>query len=96
MSNRERFSVKQLIVEDLQFKKVAVTVSAAAGSGASAADAELEGGAIMGILPAGNQDQFVDDVTIAANGAVTVTLAANATVDNDFEVTVWRASTSYA
>lgn len=96
MSSRERFSVGQLIVRDLQFKKVAVTVSAASASGSSSADAELEGGSIMGVVPAGNQDQFIDNATIAANGAVTVTLAANATANNDFEVTVWRASTSYA
>lgn len=96
MSDRERLLVGQLIVRDLQFKKVAVTVSAAAASGSSSADAELEGGTIIGIVPVGNQDQFIDNVTIAANGAVTVTLAANATANNDFEVAVWRASTSYA
>jgi hypothetical protein len=95
MADKERFVVKQLIVEDLQFKKVAVTVAAAASSGVSAADPDLVAGSIMGIVPAGNQDQFVDDVTVSATGVITVTLAANATADNDFEVTVWRDDDSY-
>ena len=95
MAKYESLRVTQLVVEDLQFKKVAVTVSAASSTGSSAADTDLVGGTIMGILPSSNQDQFVDDVTIAADGAVTVTLAANATADNVFDVTVWRAGSSY-
>ena len=95
MSRYESLTVQQLAVGDLQFKNVAVTVSAAAGSGSSANDTDLIGGTIMGIVPTGNQDQFVDDVTIDANGAVTVTLAANATANNTYNVTVWRAASSY-
>lgn len=95
MARHESLTVTQLAVTNLQFKKVAVTVNAAAAAGSSAADTELEGGSIMGIIPTGNQDQFVDDVTIAANGAVTVTLAANATANNTFLVMVWRAGSSY-
>ena len=95
MSRHESLTVQQLVVGDLQFKKVAVTVNAAASTGSSANDTDLIGGTIMGILPSSNQDQFVDDVTIDANGAVTVTLAANATANNVFDVTVWRAGSSY-
>lgn len=95
MADRERFIVKQLIVEQLQFKLVAITVSAASASGVSSADPELVAGTIMGIVPDGNQDQFVDSVTISATGVVTVTLGANATADNDFNVTVWRDEHSY-
>ncbi|MCP4259096.1 MAG: DUF2190 family protein [Planctomycetes bacterium] len=69
---------------------VAVTVSAASATGSSSADTSLIGGTIIGILPTGNQDQFVDNVTIAGDGAVTVTLAANATADNTFNVMVQK------
>lgn len=69
---------------------VAVTVSAASSSGSSAADASLVGGKVVGILPTGNQDQFVDNVAIAGDGAITVTLAANATADNTFNVMVQK------
>lgn len=69
---------------------VAITVSAASATGSSSADTTLVGGTIIGILPTGNQDQFVDNVAIAGDGAVTVTLAANATADNTFNVMVER------
>jgi len=75
---------------EIGYKVVSVTVSAAATSGSSAADAELEGGEILGIYPAGNQDQFVDNVALAADGSVTVTLAAAATADNIFKVVVLK------
>lgn len=71
---------------------VAITVSAASASGASSADAAVVGGKILGVTPTGNQDQFVDNVTISATGVVTVTLAANATADNTFNVAVLRAT----
>jgi len=95
MADRERWVVKQLVIENLPFKLVAITVSAASGSGASAADPDLVGGSIIGIAPTGNQDQFVDDVTVSGTGVVTVTLAANATADNTFNVAVWRGFESY-
>ena len=95
MAQYERLVVKQIVMEDLPLKLVAITVSAAASSGVSAADADLVGGVIVGIVPAGNQDQFVDDVTVSATGVITVTLGANATADNDFNVAVWRGFESY-
>lgn len=65
-------------------KTVAVTVNASATSGTATVKA---GAKILGILPAGNQDQFVDNV--ALNGTtLTVTLAAAATANNTFNVTV--------
>jgi len=75
---------------DLGYKAVAVTVAAAATSGSSAADSELVGGEIVGIYPTGNQDQFVDNVVLGADGSVTVTLAAAATADNTFNVVVLK------
>lgn len=72
------------------YKVVAVTVAAAATSGSSAADPELVGGEIIGIYPTGNQDQFVDNVVLNADGSVTVTLAAAATAANTFNVIVLK------
>ena len=74
----------------LGYKAVAVTVAASATSGSSAADSDLVGGEILGIYPAGNQDQFVDNVVLNSNGSVTVTLAAAATADNTFNVVVLK------
>jgi len=73
------------------YKSVAITVTAGATSGSSAADADLVGGEILGIYPTGNQDQLVDNVVLNANGSITVTLAAAATANNTFRVVVLRA-----
>lgn len=71
---------------------VAITVSAAASTGTSAADTALIGGRVLSNTPTGNQDQFVDNVAIATStGIVTVTLAANATADNTFNVLIQKA-----
>jgi hypothetical protein len=75
-----------------ELKEVAITVLAAAATGTNTADVELIGGKIVGIVPTGNQDQFVDNVELSAAGLVTVTLAANATADNTFNVVVARAT----
>jgi len=74
----------------LAYKVVAVTVAAAATSGSSAADPELVGGEILGYYSTGNQDQFVDNVVLGADGSVTITLAAAATADNTFKVVVLK------
>ena len=71
---------------------VAVTVSSGSASGTSSANEEVVWGKILGITATGNQDQFVDNVAIASDGVVTVTLAANATADNTFNVAVLRAT----
>lgn len=65
-------------------KTVAVTVNASATSGTAAVKA---GAKILGILPAGNQDQFVDNVALSGT-TLTVTLAGAATATNTFNVTV--------
>jgi len=70
------------------YKAVTVTVSAGATSGSSAADSALTGGEVLGVYPAGNQDQFIDNVALNADGSITVTLAAAATADNTFKVVV--------
>jgi hypothetical protein len=74
----------------LGFKVVSITVAAGATTGSSAADSELVGGQILGYYPTGNQDQFVDNITLNADGSVTVTLAAAATAANTFNVIVLK------
>lgn len=74
----------------LAYKAVSITVSSGQSSGSSSADATLVGGQIIGIYPTGNQDQYVDSVTLNADGSVTVTLAANATSNNTFNVIVLK------
>lgn len=69
---------------------VGVTVAAGATSGASAADVSLVNGQILGIYSNGNQDQFVNNVVVNANGSITVTLRAAATANNVFRVVVLR------
>lgn len=71
-------------------KLVAVTVSASSASGTSSADDDVVGGKIIGYAPTGNQDQFVDNIEISSTGVVTVTLAANATANNTFNVAIAR------
>ncbi|ODR16749.1 hypothetical protein [Mycolicibacterium porcinum] len=61
-----------------------VTVNASSTSGTATVTA---GSVVLGIYPAGNQDQFVDNVAIATT-TLTVTLAAAATANNVFKVTV--------
>lgn len=74
----------------LSYKTVAVTVVAAATAGSSAADAQLVGGEILGYYPTGNQDQYVDNIVLNADGSITITLAAAATANNTFKVAVLR------
>ena len=69
-------------------KSVAVTVAATQTSGSSAADPDLVNGVVLGMHPTGNQDQYVDNVALNADGSVTITLAATATANNTFKVIV--------
>ena len=75
----------------LSFKTVEVTVNTGSLSGSSAADATIVGGTLMGLLPGGNQDQFIDNCVLNADGSITVTLAANATANNIFHFQVLKA-----
>ncbi len=75
-----------------EIKTVSITVAQGAASGVSAADPTLVGGTVVGIVPSSNQDQFVDDTAIAGDGAITVTLGANATAANTYDVMVLKAA----
>lgn len=72
-----RIDGKQIVT-----KPVTVAIGATTGTVAAVA-----GSRILGIIPAGNQDQFVDNVAISGT-TLTVTLAAAATAANQFNVTV--------
>ena len=74
----------------ISYKVVTVTVAAGATSGSSAADDELVDGEIIGVYSAGNQDQFISNVTLNSDGSITITLAAAATNDNTFKVIVLK------
>ena len=64
--------------------KKTVTVTAGQTSGTATVTA---GSTLLGCYPAGNQDQFVDNVAISGT-TLTVTLAAAATANNTYKVTV--------
>lgn len=61
-----------------------VTVALGQTSGTATVTA---GSTIIGIVPAGNQDQYVDNVAISGT-TLTVTLAAAATAANQYKVSV--------
>jgi len=90
MSLTRQLPKGQISKVELGYKVVSITVAAAATSGSSAADPELVGGEILGYYPTGNQDQLVDNVALAADGSITITLAAAATADNTFNVVVLK------
>ena len=87
---REDIRDRAVTKSKIGFTSVAITVAAATTSGSSAADSTLVGGEIVGIYPTGNQDQFVDNVVLNADGSITVTLAAAATAANTFKVFVLK------
>ena len=82
---------KVALADEGAIKTVSITVATGGKTGSSAADPDLVGGIEIGVVSDTNQDQLVDNVAIGADGAVTVTLAANATADNKFDVAVLKA-----
>lgn len=74
----------------LGIKAVAVTVNAASATVTTAADPDIAGGLLLGCYPSTNQDQFIDNIVLNANGSITMTLAANATANNVFTCRVMK------
>ncbi len=85
------------VADEVAIKQVAITVATGGGNavGSSAADPDLVGGKIVGVVFDTNNDQLVDDVTLNADGSVTVTLAAAATADNKFKVAVQKVESAW-
>ena len=67
---------------ELDTETVSVTVSAGNPSGTATV---ISGSIVLGWRPTGNQDQFIDNISISGT-TLTITLAANATADNTFSV----------
>jgi len=67
---------------ELKEEYIAVTVVAGQASGTGTC---TNGSTIVGFRPTGNQDQFIDNIAVSGT-TITITLAANATADNTFEV----------
>lgn len=82
-TSTSRINVKGRIYPT-NLKTVAVNVAAGATSGTATVPA---GSVILGIAPAGSQDQLVKNVAMSGN-TLTVTLAAAATAQNKFNVTI--------
>ncbi|MDI9934690.1 hypothetical protein QM806_04375 [Rhodococcus sp. IEGM 1351] len=80
----EALAAKGAVVGTSKIVTKTVTVDAAAASGTATV---VAGSTILGIYPAGNQDQLVDNVAISTT-TLTVTLAANATATNTYKVVV--------
>lgn len=72
------------------YKAVAVTVTAGGATATTTADPDIALGVLVGCHPNSNQDQFVDNIVLNANGSITMTLAANATANNVFRCIVLK------
>ena len=71
---------------ELKYEQVNVTVSAGNPSGTGVV---TSGAIIIGWRATGNQDQFVDNIAVSGT-TLTITLAAAATADNLFQVTLLK------
>ena len=77
----------KFVDSDISYEVVSVTVLANATTGSATVSS---GSLIMGYYPAGNQDQFVTDISISGT-TLTITLGAAATADNIFKVVLLKA-----
>ena len=71
---------------ELDYEQVSVTVSAGNSTGTAGV---TSGSIIIGWRATGNQDQFIDNMAVSST-TLTITLAANATADNTFQVTLLK------
>ena len=72
---------------ELDYETANVTVSAGSATGTATV---TSGSIVLGWRPTGNNDQFVDNIAVSGT-TLTVTLTANATADNTFQVTLLKA-----
>lgn len=71
-----------------EFKEEQVNVTVSAGNPSGTATV-TSGSIIVGWRATGNQDQFIDNMAVSGT-TLTITLAANATADNTFQVTLLK------
>ena len=71
---------------EFKYEQVTVTVTAGNPSGTATV---TSGSIIIGWRATSNQDQFIDSMAVSGT-TLTVTLAANATADNVFQVTLLK------
>lgn len=71
---------------ELDYEQVSVTVSAGGSTGTATV---TSGAVVVGWRATGNQDQFIDNISVSGT-TLTITLAANATADNTFQVTLLK------
>ena len=71
---------------ELDTEQLSVTVLAAATSGTATV---TSGSIVIGWRATGNQDQFIDNIAVSGT-TLTITLAAAATADNTFQVTLLK------
>ena len=71
---------------ELDYEQVSVTVSAGGSTGTATV---TSGSIVIGWRATGNQDQFIDNIALSGT-TLTITLAANATADNTFQVTLLK------
>jgi hypothetical protein len=88
MATPRRRLFKLTTSDMLQMKQVSITVAMGAATGSSAADPDLVDGIILGVYPVSGNDQVMADVTVNANGSVTINTAAVETAATVFYVNV--------
>lgn len=71
---------------ELDYEQVNVTVGAGGATGTATV---TSGSIVIGWRATGNQDQFIDNAAVSGT-TLTITLAANATADNTFQVTLLK------
>lgn len=89
MPGRTNRSLSSRVIKSrhLDIITTSATVSAATTTAVLAANPRLVNATLLGMYPVGNQDQLVDSITLAADGSLTVVLAAAATAANAFNIT---------
>jgi len=82
------FEVRDEAVQYADLKVVEVVIALGAAAGSSGADATIVGWTITSCVPTQTNDQIIASVTMAGNGAITVTVTANETAEAKFNVFV--------
>jgi hypothetical protein len=79
-------------IGNIEIETVEISVNMNNLNGSSTANDELIGATIIGVIPNGNQDQFISGIVVGEDGKVTITLVANATSQNKFIVSLLKST----